>query len=266
MVVLLKPLHAYVAAPPVGSSGDRKHRSTFYRRDLKGGSVEIPPFSGYRNASPPATVGLMTGNTMLAQLEPTSRNATNEVVRAVQDLPNRTKFTPENVRQIINLVERGKSKEEIADIIGVTTGTLQVTCSKLGVSLRRPRFDTGTGMLGRGRLGTASSPGASSQSASRTRTDKTDEQPTVESPPMQNTEMLNGDPTSAAHRSASVTLAIKVHYKGKEKSRELPLTADMIGRVALEAEFRGLGTGELIARLITDAIEKDLVDVVLGER
>jgi len=35
-----------------------------------GGSVEIPPFTAYRNASPPAIVELMTANTMLAQLEP----------------------------------------------------------------------------------------------------------------------------------------------------------------------------------------------------
>ena len=49
-----------------------------------------------------------------------------------------TKFTPERIQQISNLVERGKSRDEIAGIIGVTTGTLQVTCSKLGISLRRP--------------------------------------------------------------------------------------------------------------------------------
>jgi DNA-binding NarL/FixJ family response regulator len=29
-----------------------------------------------------------------------------------------TKFTPERMRQITNLVERGKSREEIAEIIG----------------------------------------------------------------------------------------------------------------------------------------------------
>jgi hypothetical protein len=58
-----------------------------------------------------------------------------------------TKFTPENIRQIVNLVERGKSKEQIAEIIGVTVGTLQVTCSKLGISLRQPRFNTGTGIF-----------------------------------------------------------------------------------------------------------------------
>src|SRR5215475_14253822 len=59
------------------------------------------------------------------------------------------KFTPERIEQISNLVERGKSRDEIAEIIGVTTGTLQVTCSKLGISLRRPTFDLGTGLLPR---------------------------------------------------------------------------------------------------------------------
>ena len=34
---------------------------------------------------------------------------------------------------------RGETREQIAAIIGVTVGTLQVTCSRLGVSLRRPR-------------------------------------------------------------------------------------------------------------------------------
>ena len=52
--------------------------------------------------------------------------------------PRQTKFTPANIRQIANLLERGKSKDEIAEIIGVTPASLQVTCSKLGISLRRP--------------------------------------------------------------------------------------------------------------------------------
>ena len=54
-----------------------------------------------------------------------------------------TKFTPERLRQIINLLERGKSRNEIADILGVTPGSLQVTCSKLGISLRRPKIING---------------------------------------------------------------------------------------------------------------------------
>jgi transposase-like protein len=57
------------------------------------------------------------------------------------------KFTPETIQQITNLVERGKGRIEIAEIIGVTPGTLAVACSKLGISLRRQRWDLGTGPL-----------------------------------------------------------------------------------------------------------------------
>ncbi len=62
----------------------------------------------------------------------------------------RRKFTPERIQQIKNLVERGKSRGEIAELVGVTVGSLQVTCSRLGVSLRRPTCNTGTGSLRRG--------------------------------------------------------------------------------------------------------------------
>lgn len=48
-----------------------------------------------------------------------------------------TKFTPERIQRIRHLVERGMSREAIAEIIGVTTGSLMVTCSRLGISLRR---------------------------------------------------------------------------------------------------------------------------------
>src|SRR5262245_1792156 len=54
-----------------------------------------------------------------------------------------TKFTPERLRQIINLVERGKSRDEIAGILDVTVASLQVTCSRLGISLRRPKINNG---------------------------------------------------------------------------------------------------------------------------
>jgi hypothetical protein len=59
------------------------------------------------------------------------------------------KFTPERIQQIKNLVERGKCRGEIAELVGVTVGSLQVTCSRLGISLRQPSFKTGTGPLRR---------------------------------------------------------------------------------------------------------------------
>jgi hypothetical protein len=54
------------------------------------------------------------------------------------------KFTPERLEQIRNLVERGIKREEIAETIGVTLGSLQVTCSRLGISLRRSKLDLTT--------------------------------------------------------------------------------------------------------------------------
>jgi hypothetical protein len=50
-----------------------------------------------------------------------------------------TKFTPERIQQIRDLIARGETCEDIAARIGVTVGTLKVTCSRLGISLRRPR-------------------------------------------------------------------------------------------------------------------------------
>jgi hypothetical protein len=54
-----------------------------------------------------------------------------------------SKFTPERVQQIKDLVARGVSCEQIATLVGVTVGTLKVTCSRLGISLRKPRSRTG---------------------------------------------------------------------------------------------------------------------------
>ena len=46
------------------------------------------------------------------------------------------KFTPQRIQQIQDLVARGETCEQIAATIGVTVGSLKVTCSRL--SLRRP--------------------------------------------------------------------------------------------------------------------------------
>jgi hypothetical protein len=56
-----------------------------------------------------------------------------------------------------------------------------------------------------------------------------------------------------------------MYYKGKERTRALPLPQDMFGRLALQAEFRGMNTGDLIAQLIAAAIENDMVEIVLGQ-
>src|SRR5262244_2077459 len=47
------------------------------------------------------------------------------------------KFTPQAIEKIKEFVAEGISRDEIATRLGVTVGSLQVTCSRLGVSLRR---------------------------------------------------------------------------------------------------------------------------------
>jgi len=48
-----------------------------------------------------------------------------------------------------------------------------------------------------------------------------------------------------------------------ERTHELSLTANMIGQLALEASFRGVTIGELIAALIMAVVNKDLLPLVL---
>jgi hypothetical protein len=58
-----------------------------------------------------------------------------------------TKFTPERLEQIKDLVARDVAREEIAAVLDVTVGSLQVTCSRFGISLRRPRVANGSRLL-----------------------------------------------------------------------------------------------------------------------
>jgi hypothetical protein len=181
-----------------------------------------------------------------------------------------TKFTPERMRQITNLVERGKSREEIAEIIGVTTGTLQVTCSKLGISLRRPKFDTGTGLL---RLDRSRSHRAASSSEPSSHRETIMTEPAKGYQPVSEAKPIEAADLATPHREARqegsngralAAFAIRMEYKGEERSTRLPLDQEMIRQLALEAEFRGMRIGELVAALILAITRKDLFQLVLA--
>jgi hypothetical protein len=127
----------------------------------------------------------------------------------------RLKFTPERIQQIKNLVERGKSSGEIAELVGVTVGSLRVTCSRLGISLRQPRFKTGTGPLRRN--------GSALLQLTKER-------------PEQNSRSAPVDPAKAptpreewaktANGAGAASFAIKIQYRGDVRPTELPLAQD----------------------------------------
>ena len=174
------------------------------------------------------------------------------------------KFTPERLQQIINLVERGKSRDEIADIIGVTAGSLQVTCSRLGISLRRPKFNSGVCFEQKGKPFCenvsliihhpsdhdvpASSQPTEEQSQGNSQSEPAD--------PALIAKLQQEPGNKPAARSTSA--AIRFQYGGMERTDELPLTAGMIGQLALEAALRRVSIGELVAELITAMVNTDL--------
>jgi hypothetical protein len=179
-----------------------------------------------------------------------------------------TKFTPERIQQIRNLVERGKSREEIADVIGVTVASLQVTCSRLGVSLRRPIFNTGTGLLRRAAPGPNGTANHHADDASKgVILHSTKERPEQNS---QSAPVEQAQPPTPHQEGAKrmnevglANFAIRMRYKGEERTIELPLTHDMIRQLAFEAELRNMRIGELIGELMVGLLKKDLFQAVL---
>ena len=158
------------------------------------------------------------------------------------------KFTPERIQQIKNLVERSKSREEIAELIGVTVDSLQVTCSRLGVSLRRPTFNSGLVSLRRNkpRLDQVHTP----------RSGHGSDMHLIKGRPERNAQTQPDEAErlgpfgKPANEAGAASFAIKMQYRGEERVTELPLTQDMITQLAVEAAFRGVPICDLIGHLI----------------
>jgi hypothetical protein len=170
-----------------------------------------------------------------------------------------TKFTPERISQIVNLVERGKSREEIAELVGVTVGTLQVTCSRFGISLRRPRFDTGTGYLRPSK----------ERSSNGTPAPQGEDNPTLNGG-MRPESPLQPRPAEKAriarartYEPGAVSFSLMMQYRGEERTTEIPLTQDMMRQLAIEAWLRDMKMGEVVSEVIIGVIEGDLFHPVL---
>jgi hypothetical protein len=180
-----------------------------------------------------------------------------------------TKFTPERIQQICNLVERGRSRDEIAEIIGVTTGTLKITCSKLGISLRRQTFNIGTGLLRRQRPPYQKNKYPNQCSSRHEGSEAKGAQEPLAVPKTTASEEARAGAPSAGGWQRSLNdegpavFAIRMQYKGQERSTGLPLDDEMIGQLAIEAEIRGMRIGEFVAALILAIMKKDLFHLKL---
>jgi hypothetical protein len=138
------------------------------------------------------------------------------------------KFTPANLQKIKDWVAEGISREEIAKSLDVTIGSLQVTCSRLGISLRTPKmFERRTG---------------------------------VESRPY----LPNHPPIAGQrHTGTGFQISLILECNGTRRTTELPLTTSAIGHLKLEAEIRNLSMGQLLAEIAGMAIKKGMIEEIL---
>ena len=136
------------------------------------------------------------------------------------------KFTPANIQKIKDWVAEGISREEIAKSLHVTVGSLQVTCSRLGISLRRRD---------------ASGPGG----------------PRTVRPPY-----LPSHPPIAGqrHTGTGFQITLTLECNGTRRTTELPLTRSAIVQLKLEAEMRNLSMGQLLAEVASMAIKKGMIE------
>jgi hypothetical protein len=140
----------------------------------------------------------------------------------------RRKFTSDNIARIKDWIAQGVCRDEIANRLEVTVNSLQVTCSKLGISLRKRSL--------------ANDNGAIPPVGVVQRSVKHIEQDNI-----------------AAH--ARFTLLLK--SQNRQKATDLPLHQGLIERLALEATVRGQSVGDLIGTILSQVVRKDLVGEVL---
>ena len=148
------------------------------------------------------------------------------------------KFTPQAIEKIKQFVAEGISRDEIANRLGMTVGSLQVTCSRLGISLRRTNSSRHMADA-RGRI-----PAPGSVGIAHTREQKEVSQP-------------------AARTTPSANFNITIRHRGKEQTSDIPLPSPAIEVLALEATSRDLGIAELIGQVLVAAINKDMIQKIL---
>jgi hypothetical protein len=141
------------------------------------------------------------------------------------------------MEKIKEFVAEGISRDEIANRLGVTVGSLQVTCSRLGISLRRIISANGSGRhTADVRLGSVS-------------VAHVQEQKEVSHP---------------AARAAPL-IAITMRHRGKEQTTDILLSSPAIEVLALEAMSRDLSITALIGQVLVAVIDKDMIRKILPD-
>ena len=137
----------------------------------------------------------------------------------------RVKFTPQVIENIKDFLAEGVSRDEIANRVGVTVGSLQVTCPRLGISLRRPNGSRRhTADVRPGSVGIAH-----------------------------------------VREQELGKFAITMRHRDIEQTSDIPLSSATTQVLALEATWRDLAIAELIGQSLVAAINKDMIHKILRD-
>src|SRR5262245_58144795 len=151
----------------------------------------------------------------------------------------RVKFTPQAMEKIKEFVAEGISRDEIANRLGVSVGPLQVTCSRLCITLRRIISANGSGRhtadVRLGSVGVA----------------HVQEQKEVSQP--------------AARAAPLPKFAITLRHRGKEQTTDILLSSPPIEVLAREAASRDLSIAALIGQHLVAVIDRDTIRKFLRE-
>jgi hypothetical protein len=139
------------------------------------------------------------------------------------------KFTPENIARIKDWVARGVGRDEIANRLEVTVNSLQVTCSRLGISLRKKSLANGNGSI--------QPPGVVQRSIEQMRQNDC---------------------------SARPKFTLLIQKQCSQVASDLPLSPILIEHLGLEASVRGQTIVGLIGKIVRQVVEKDLAGEILG--
>jgi hypothetical protein len=152
----------------------------------------------------------------------------------------RVKYTPQAIEKIKEFVAVGISRDEIANRLGVTVGSLQVTCSRLGISLRQTIFPSCS------RRRTTDVRLIGSVGIAHVREQKEVSQPAASAAPV-----------------AKLEIMMRCH--GKEKATDIPLPSPAIETLALEATSRDLDIARLVGQILVTAINKDMIHKIFRD-
>ena len=147
-----------------------------------------------------------------------------------------TKFAPGNLQKIRELVLQGVPRERIAETLGVSVGSLQVTCSRLGISLRNRNAPDETGHPRR----------------------VVPSRAFVSHPQRQAAQMRHTP-------SAGVKLELILRNGDRQSATEIPMTVYDLAKVGIEASVQGVGMLELISQAVTRALADGHIGEILGD-